>query len=369
MLRPYTCPECGRTHSGLEYGENRFCRDCGTWLGPREPMLVFESNLKYKAEQRIVAFLDILGFKNLVDVYIKDPNFIMRMDQILTFSKKLLKGEWIRKGHSRFLMDINSHMFSDSICISSPMIGLNIFNFLSLIASLQYELLGSGIFVRGGIGIGLHAETPRIIISEGLIKAFKLENSAKYPRILISRDIVARIEPHKHENIFVKRNFNRFIRLDNDGFYLLDYLKTHLFRPNFFQFDSLQGIIYHKKAVEDWINYGIKQKLAYSNLKKYKWIVRYHNDIVREYYGNINDLLINLHTLIKYEDKFSYDKSARANHESNQFKKIIDIPCLVCSDLDKCSKSGDINPKSCIDLENWIDRNTRIIKMISRANN
>lgn len=34
LPKPYVCRKCDRAHSYEEYSESRFCRNCGTWLGP-----------------------------------------------------------------------------------------------------------------------------------------------------------------------------------------------------------------------------------------------------------------------------------------------------------------------------------------------
>lgn len=48
--------------------------------------------------------------------------------------------------------------------------------------------------IRGGVAIGCHYEDNNIIFSEGLIKAYKLESKAVFPRIILDDELVQHVK-------------------------------------------------------------------------------------------------------------------------------------------------------------------------------
>lgn len=159
--------------------------------------------LKY--ENRLVAFIDILGFKDIVTQSEKDPTKIKLLYSVLNYLKNWEVSEnWnLRlveieedaqiKGVENF--DIrgktNSTSFSDSIVVSVKVDNNANEMASTLITNLAYIgaiLFEKGILFRGGLTIGniIHKENGTVF-GQGLIDAFKLEsNNAKYPRIILS---------------------------------------------------------------------------------------------------------------------------------------------------------------------------------------
>ncbi|POS00675.1 hypothetical protein Q361_1324 [Flavobacterium croceum DSM 17960] len=164
---------------------------------------------KLKYEQRIVAFIDILGFKEIVKQSEKDTAKIELLFSVLEYIKDWETSEkWNlkfveieedaqKKGVDKF--DIrgktNSTSFSDSIVVSVKTDN-NINEMTStLIVNLAYigsVLMEQGILIRGGITIGdiIHNEKGTVF-GQGLIEAYMLEaKSAIYPRIILSDKLI-----------------------------------------------------------------------------------------------------------------------------------------------------------------------------------
>ncbi|MFC2118154.1 hypothetical protein ACFLSY_05895 [Bacteroidota bacterium] len=159
--------------------------------------------LKY--ENRLVAFIDILGFKDIVKQSEKDPTKIKLLYSVLNYLKNWEVSEnWNlrlveieedaqKKGVENF--DItgktNSTSFSDSIVVSVKVDNNANEMASTLITNLAYIgaiLLEKEILFRGGLTIGkiIHNENGTVF-GQGLIDAYKLErNNAKYPRIILS---------------------------------------------------------------------------------------------------------------------------------------------------------------------------------------
>ncbi len=164
---------------------------------------------KVSYEKRIVAFIDILGFKEIVKESESDPSKIDLLYSALHFLKvwetsdrwdlKLVEIEEDaqKKGVDNF--DIrgktNSTSFSDSIVISVKVDDNTNEMCSTLIVNLAFigaVLLEKGILFRGGITIGniIHRENGTVF-GQALIDAYLLESkSAKYPRIILSDKLI-----------------------------------------------------------------------------------------------------------------------------------------------------------------------------------
>lgn len=162
-----------------------------------------KKELKY--ERRLIAFIDILGFKDIVKQSEKDTAKIELIYSVLEYLKDWEKSEkWDLKfveieesaqykGVNNFDLRgrTNTTTFSDSIVVSVK-VDENVNEMAStLIVNLAYIgtiLLEKGILFRGGLTIGniIHVDNGTVF-GQGLIDAFMLETrSAKYPRIVLS---------------------------------------------------------------------------------------------------------------------------------------------------------------------------------------
>jgi len=188
-----------------------------------------------KYERSIVAFIDILGFKEIVKQSESDSTKIELLHSVLEYLKsweipkmwalKLVEIEEDaqKKGVENF--DISGRTsttsFSDSIVVSVKVDG-NVNEMAStLIINLAYIgaiLMERGILFRGGITIGniFHKENG-IVFGQGLIDAYQLESkSAKYPRIILSDKLIREL----NYPLEAKRNrypYHQYLNRFNDG--------------------------------------------------------------------------------------------------------------------------------------------------------
>ena len=131
--------------------------------------------------ERIVAFVDILGFGALVSSLSSNPELHGRLHYALTYIKS-----YRASSHSENSAQSNLEIsvFSDSIAISSE--PLDAFRVIWSCGWLNAELLQAGILTRGGISIGPTIHKDDVLYGEGMLKAYKLEsNAAIYPRIVV----------------------------------------------------------------------------------------------------------------------------------------------------------------------------------------
>lgn len=169
-----------------------------------------EQAVKY--EERLVAFIDILGFKEIVKQSEKDPSKVELIYSVLNYLKnwevsekwdlKLVEIEEDAQKRGVENFDIrgktNSTSFSDSIVVSvkvdnntNEMASTLIVN-LANIGAILFE---QGILFRGGLTIGniIHNENGTVF-GQGLIDAYQLESkNAKYPRIILSDRLIRKL--------------------------------------------------------------------------------------------------------------------------------------------------------------------------------
>jgi hypothetical protein len=186
-------------------------------------------------ERRLVAFIDILGFKDIVRQSERDSKKVQVLYSALTYlkdweaSKKWdlkyveIEEDAQKKGVENF--DIrgktNSTSFSDSIVVSVR-VDNNVNEMAStLIVNLAYIgaiLMEEGILFRGALTIGniVHRDNG-MVFGQGLIDAYLLESkSAKYPRVILSKKLLAELNYPIEQKQF-RFPYHQYISRFEDG--------------------------------------------------------------------------------------------------------------------------------------------------------
>lgn len=172
-------------------------------------------------EKRIVAFLDILGFKNLVKTG--------KVQEILAVTTDL-KERFITL--EKLGKPIELSVFSDSIFLSDRINddGFSVVRLINYVRHIAAGLFWKGILCRGGILIDQVYHKNPIAFGPALIKAHDMENKiAVYPRILAEPDVITRFfnYANSHAKFEASAGKNGTFRTDFDG---MEYLE--LFGPN-----------------------------------------------------------------------------------------------------------------------------------------
>ena len=146
-------------------------------------------NTVYK--DRYIVFIDILGFKDIVN---KSNNDNKKAEEILENLKCI---ERIKKENDEIfkLTSINRRVtiFSDSIIISYPLLHSESGCFLSLVLDIIYitiELLNKGVYIRGGMTYGKLYHENNICFGPAMVEAYSLEQEAIYPIIIIDKKTI-----------------------------------------------------------------------------------------------------------------------------------------------------------------------------------
>lgn len=172
--------------------------------------------------QYFVAFLDVLGFSQMVAAEL--------VDQGQGYLAKLFRCH--QSAAVIFRDDVNCQIiqFSDSIVVAMPYDGARFKWFASRVADYQRLLLDEGLLCRGGIAIDNHFSNGSFTFSAGLIRAYEIESkAARYPRVVVSPDVLDLVYPNRNTD-------PSFLIKEDDGLLFVDYLGlTRRKRPTLLQ--------------------------------------------------------------------------------------------------------------------------------------
>lgn len=228
--------------------------------------------------ERTVAFIDILGFADLVVRADRDGKL---RDQIITALGKVRSVGSPGAGNS----DLRTQNFSDSLILSAKATAEGFWHLLLSIDALAWNLLQIGVLIRGGVTIGNLHHDENIVFGVGINNAYRLESTvAKVPRVALgTRAILAAREFATQDQVWKAYKDSRLLR-DGDGVWYLNYLcdlavfnrqdstnpdmRRH---PLFVVGDEIRGIIQEK------VGSTLETPDVYA---KVDWLGRYWNNEV-----------------------------------------------------------------------------------------
>ena len=293
-----------------------------------------------------VAYFDVLGYK---DAFKKSKDISAKLveaiEQSIDLMKKIVSiinytfGEFAEK-----VPEIEYKIFSDNVLIcykemNEPLSGVSVVRFLRLVATIQRVFFeGNHLIVRGGVTKGPLCLTNDLVGGKALIDAVELENTAVYPRIVVDDCILNELNTFKIQNDLFKSMVDAscldLLVKDVDDKTFLNYIMSYdawiMFPKNGSQIEPVGSFeeleqnvrdgcqlkpIYkpeclrevfvilkkHKDFVEEKIdefsqssNDEIKEVKRLKILKKYLWLVSFHNKICEHVLYKMPQLKINL---------------------------------------------------------------------------
>lgn len=293
-----------------------------------------------------VAYFDVLGYK---DAFKKSEDISAQLIKSIGSSIVLMKAilsiintppdEPIEKNP-----EIEYKIFSDNFLIcykgtTDSLSAIPLVYFLRLIASIQRVFFeGFQLIVRGGITKGPLYLTKEFVGGKALIDAVELESSAVYPRIVVDNCILNELNSFKTQNdlfkSFIDASCLDLLVKDTDDKVSLNYIMSYdawiMYPKNESQLKQVESFeelgknvregrqskpiynpeslktIYailkkHKKFVEEKVNEfsqssnDVKEETKRLKiLKKYLWLVSFHNKICDHELYRMSELKINL---------------------------------------------------------------------------
>ena len=145
-----------------------------------------------------IAYFDLLGYKNFFKTNPeKAGDFLNTIHEAIQNTKAYIQGGNSSPIVGKFeQVSVQTKIFSDNILLclersATPMEYLRFLTFIVIVADIQRNfILQYDLFLRGGITIGTLSFNNDFIFGQGLIDAVSLEETAKYPRIIIGQTVL-----------------------------------------------------------------------------------------------------------------------------------------------------------------------------------
>lgn len=198
-------------------------------------------------ESRYVAFIDILGFKELIkqhkQTHQNGPASLNAIYDALSLDYRGFVEDYIRvkkqcNGNDADQADLKMNTFSDFVVVSSSPCSIGLEMLLFVVARVSQDWLSKGYLSRGGITKGsvVHVgsnESRPLVFGPAFVEAYLLEQEvADYPRIILSRSLRKDIEHYKRDADDLTKDFYKLANKCKDGPMCID-LFAHLRRDGF----------------------------------------------------------------------------------------------------------------------------------------
>lgn len=135
-------------------------------------------------EHRLVAFFDILGWKNEIAAAGDDPRHVAR----LAAAVRMFNANAASVGDAGARLTT----FSDNVVFSKPFAQSDVQWLLHGLATTQLGLAVQGFWMRGAVTVGPLYHDEHIVFGPALNRAYHLESTvARYPRILLDQHALA----------------------------------------------------------------------------------------------------------------------------------------------------------------------------------
>lgn len=255
----------------------------------------------YHYKEKFIAFIDILGFKNLIVT--GGEGIIERV--VETIEKSL--GEYKKRfildpsvpdtdmmGYRVLDIDPKYYLMSDSIILTIDDDENNLFRFLLGIITIQKKFIESNIFVRGAVVKGDIFESEgsdgisNMVFGPGGIEAIQMEaRDPVYPRIVVSESVIESLKEKYHKprvKSEIGRELFRLIVLkDNNGILFIDYLSFEILVPLLTEGDS-KFITEHKTNILKQLSASenLDTKERYKIRTKYLLLSEYHDYVMNQ---------------------------------------------------------------------------------------
>ncbi len=229
-------------------------------------------------QQRIVSFIDIMGFKTHIGKTIDNSEYAQKilnvMRKVEGTAKELYDDEFLSQ-YNYIGKEVS--VFSDSIIISYPLVPSALFLVLMDLVHIQLEFMFNGIIFRGGIVIDNLHHKRNIVFGPGMIRAYKLESEfAVYPRVIITDETIEEgLSVGSHNPVEIEKEYvYNLLKKDIDGFYFIDYLKQY--QELDYEEYYITMMLEAKKLILNELFYETDKHV----LEKYKWLRKYYNSTI-----------------------------------------------------------------------------------------
>jgi hypothetical protein len=233
-------------------------------------------------ENRIICFLDILGFQRLINRTI-NPDGSDNISEIQTLTSALNNIREFTAPNVVHGVENTKVVTQFSDCIAFSFLITEESGIFSSLLEIQWiclNLVYKKILCRGGIAVGKLIHTTELLFGPALIDAYKLESQcANYPRVILPETIIdlsgickARHHTPEQEKKYVMSCLGK----DSDGMYYVDYfssIQSELDNP---YYDYPEYLYFLSEIIADGLQ---ATDIAISS--KYLWMKEKYNQVVK----------------------------------------------------------------------------------------
>jgi hypothetical protein len=241
-----------------------------------------ERQLSY--QDRYCAFVDILGFRQLID------RLSTEAGQFESLRSLLARVHGAKSGNPSDLdSDFRAQSISDAVAISTLPTRSGLADLFKALQSLTVDLLVEGYFVRGAVVRAPLYHDDQMVFGKALVQAYSFESEvARYPRIIVAREVREDIirfsaKPEKAANPPTAS----WLRQSSDGPVYLDVLQpvVALFKKKENPYGTLSSAEKetHRRYLS--IRERIQERYEESmdsprHFEKVKWFAQYWNEAI-----------------------------------------------------------------------------------------
>jgi hypothetical protein len=240
-------------------------------------------------ETRYCAFVDILGFRQLIEHVRKDSTQFEMLRDLLEKMHSPVPGIPIDNAE----IDFGAQSISDAVAVSTALNAHGLAQLFYALEGLTLDLLRRGFFVRGAIVKGGLYHDERMVFGDALVEAYQLESSVvRYPRIMIKSDVRADAEKLSQEEGSWIEFLPRMTTQSDDGPWYLDVLRRLRLRVDAVgrldsnvdasKSDELRPVVEMRNQIQKCLNEAVDNP---RHFEKVQWFAAYWNHSIPQLKG------------------------------------------------------------------------------------
>jgi hypothetical protein len=219
-------------------------------------------------EERAVAFLDILGFK---DAIVRGDSNLSTQIQIRKALTILTRSGRARHRDTRYagLSAKYALGFSDNIVLAGDMNWV-----LTEVIALSQAILSVGFLVRGGIALGNIFYKDRVVFGPALVQAVEIEKTvAGFSRVVVDRAVM----PNFRQEL--SASYSTTLICDSDGETFVDFLSQPSSLASIYEFEYSHVVANLRALITNSLDLFRNEP---GKRAKYEWLRSYFNKTMIE---------------------------------------------------------------------------------------
>ena len=177
-------------------------------------------------DPKFVAFIDILGFSDLVKRSEKDDKLFIKIANITINIDEKAKQHRAGSRNEKIFGDLSQFdvvNFSDSLIMSDAPDATGFWKLVLFINTVFFELAQYGTLCRGAISFGSFYQKGTVAFGPAFLEAYHLESKiAKFPRVLVSRSALSKAQEFAADETWAAEYLKKWIVRDSDGAAYID---------------------------------------------------------------------------------------------------------------------------------------------------